>query len=49
MPVSFKHRGQVRRPAGTHNDVSSNALHHHCVHPMDVRISIDPQTHLKEE
>ena len=32
--------------------VSSNALHHHCVHPTDVRNSIDPQTaqtHLKEE
>ena len=39
----------MRRPAGTHNDVSSNALHHHCVHQMDVRISIDPHTHLKEE
>ena len=29
--------------------VSSNALHHHCVHSMDVSISIDPQTDLKEE
>ena len=35
------------RPAGTRNDVFSNALHHHCVHPMDV--STYPQTHLKEE